>query len=694
MALLEQPIDPYRPLTPDEGKHVLATGLWEEDPALRLVLQDVLRAENFESMKQWVMQWPQATALYQSPMGRAYWEGTQTERANIPFFTVANAVNALVPQVLNGLFYENPPFMAQPRPGTRAQAARATSALIAYQLEEINVREELRLGIVNTLLFGSGIWKWGWETFTRKRTMYERKRQPLTLKSPLSAAGAPDIEIPASDDDIEEVVVEEYVDRPTFEHIVNLRHVMVDPGLQVPDIRKAKYVIHRMYLTWNDLEKLRERPGFKIPPREELMMLFFPPKEPVEAAPAENQIKNPLWDARAEARYEETTADPFNEPLEVLERWDNDRYIVVLQKKLVICNDENPYGKIPFLSCGWWDVPEAFWSIGFAKTIGPEQRLQQGITNLWLDNASLNLNGVFVRVRGKNVPTQPIRIAPGKIVDVDDKDGFKPLDRLPAVPEAEKHLALSAARAEQISGANEITTQGLAGSGGHSNLARSSAGAQLLGSGAGSRAADFVDKITNQVLIPFLYECHEMNRSGLLPLDTVRYILNDELQHEFFKDNGDVVELLNARVKFSVLAGAKMQARRNMAQALPIMIQFLTNQQTENQLAIEGKKVSTSEVLRMLFEVSDWKNMNDVILPMTEEDQKRWQMMQQSTQTAAKAQAQSKLQNQAFNEKQQLVDQENIARAGREILRHDLEQAGGMESVTGEPGGPGFGSNA
>src|SRR5262249_28075967 len=184
--------------------------------------------------------------------------------------------------------------------------------------------------------------------------------------------------------------------------------------------------------------------------------LFFPPKEPVKSAVSEISIRNPLWDARAEARFEETTVDPFNQPLEVLERWDDGQYIVVLQQKLVICNDENPYGVIPFFSIGWWDVPEAFWSMGLAKTIGSEQRLQQGMTNLMIDNATLNLNGVYVRVRGKSVPTQSFRVAPGKIVEVDNKDDFKVLDRLPAIPEVIEHMSLSQQRAEQVSAANEM----------------------------------------------------------------------------------------------------------------------------------------------------------------------------------------------------------------------------------------------
>src|SRR5208282_5430942 len=117
--------------------------------------------------------------------------------------------------------------------------------------------------------------------------------------------------------------------------------------------------------------------------------------------------------------------------------------------KLVICNDKNPYGKIPYLSVNWWDIPEAFWGMGLAKTIGSEQRLQQGVTNAWLDGVSLNLNGVYIRVEGKSqAPSQSIRMSPGKIVNVQEKDSSYPLERLPAVPEAAQALMLSQARSE------------------------------------------------------------------------------------------------------------------------------------------------------------------------------------------------------------------------------------------------------
>lgn len=674
MILPENPVA-HLPITPDEVREFAQMGVWSEDPSLKLVCQDADRAEGHSHTKAFVLGWEEAINLYQSPITPRVWPGTGVEAASIPFFTVATAANALVPQAVNGLFYENPPFLAQERAGTSADEAEAIRDVMGVQLEDINFREEIRLGVTNAILFGTQIWKWGWESYKRKRLVYERKNPPVNLGSPLP--GAPPVQI--TDDEIKETLVEESIERPTFEHIVNLKEVLVDPALNVPDIRKAKYVIHRMYMTWKDIEKLRDRDGFDIPSEKKLLDLFLPPVEPAVESLGENPASS--WDARAQPRYQESSINPLEDPLEVLERWDNDTYIVVLQRKLVLCNVQNPYGKIPFLSVNWWDVPSAFWGLGIGRTIGAEQRIQQGITNIWLDQASLNLNGVYVRVKGKSVPTQNIRIAPGKIIEVDDKDGFKPLDRTPAVPEAQQHLILSQSRAEQVSGANEAASQGLAGNTGHSNLARSAAGANLIASGSGNRISDFVEKLANQVIVPFLYEMQQMNNS-MLPVSQLQYILNDELQHAYLKNGGDLVNILNARVKFSILAGAKMQVRRNMAQALPQLTQFLTSQQTENQLSTQSKKVNIVQIIKMMFEAADLRTFYDVIEDMTPDEIERQKELQNGA-AQAKMQSQEQLEQQKFEHQQELADAENTARAARDLLRIQWKAQAEGQNVPG-----------
>jgi hypothetical protein len=52
------------------------------------------------------------------------------------------------------------------------------------------------------------------------------------------------------------------------------------------------------------------------------------------------------------------------------------------------------------------------------------------------------------------------------------------------------------------------------------------------------------------------------------------------------------------------------------------------------------------------------------------------------------------MQNQKEQAKMAELDQENYARAARDILRHSIETAGSTEATTGEPGAQGFGGNS
>ena len=386
---------------------------------------------------------------------------------------------------------------------------------------------------------------------------------------------------------------------------------------------------------------------------------------------------------------------PFQKPLEVLERWDNGTYIVVLQKKLVIFNDKNIYGKIPFLSIGWWRIPGSFWSLGLGRTIGSEQRLQTGITHLVIDNASLALNSPLVRVRGKSIPTQSIRIGPGKIIEVDAQGDIAPLQRSAPVPEAGELLAMSQGRADTVSGANPINSLGQAGAAGHSNMARSSAGAQALMQGANNPISEFIDKLADQVIVPLLYEMQEMNRA-MLPESQLNFIMSEELKHVYLDEEGqpgDLVDILNARVKFNILAGSKMQTRRNMAQALPLITQFLANPALMQQLSVEGKKVNVNELIRVWFEMAEMRDINDMIVPMTKEDMDRLQQQSQGGAIQQKAQAQSQLEQQKFTQAQTLADQENVSRAARDVLREAFKKAVNPQALTGQPqtSGTGFG---
>ena len=676
-------------LSPEVIAQILKTGTWEEDPALTLVCRDAATAESAKAAKQWIAGWTSGSVVYQSTTVPKYWEGTQIERANIPFYTVAKAVNSLVPQIVNGLFYDDPPFIFQPRPATTQDTATAVSDIIGFQLKEINFKEEVRRGVLGAVLFGTNIWKWGWDSYHYTRKYYARSEDVQTIPSEIP--GQPDVEFHDPDAPLEEKTEEVYVEQPRFENVTSIKDVLVDPTLRVPDIREAKYVIHRVYMTFNDLEKLRDRPEYTIPSRQEMMSWFMPPAEEAIPAPDEQTGVNTTWDMRSNPRWMESTDDPMQKPLEVLERWDKEKVIIVVQRKKVICNGPNPYGEIPFLSINWWDVPSAFYGLGLSRTIGSEQRLQQGIVNTWLDNTALNLAGVYTRKRGKSIPTQSIRIHPGRVFEVDEKDDILPLTRTDSVPEAGTHLSLSQARVEQNSGAGEITSQGIAGSSGHSNIARTATGAGALTAGQGIQVGEFVEKFCTQVFLPFIYRMQLLNKN-LLPASVIQKVLNEELQSSYLHGIGTINDIKDAQCIFEVQAGAKLNDRRSMAQALPILIQYFQQQPVIMALANEGKKINQTAISKMIIESSGWKNYYDIVLDMTPEEKQQAQQNQPGAIAARQQQAQQAMLMAKLQNTQELASQNNMARAANEVLRRSFETAATPPAIEGEPGAVGFGS--
>jgi hypothetical protein len=212
--------------------------------------------------------------------------------------------------------------------------------------------------------------------------------------------------------------------------------------------------------------------------------------------------------------------------------------------------------------------------------------------------------------------------------------------------------------------------------------------AAALNAAAANRIQALVENFVAQVYEPFLYEMHELNRERL-PFSVLRDILGKKLGPAF-KINP--VDYCNAEFEFDVLAGSHLAARSQMAQSLAIMVQIFDSPVTMQKLAeVNQKYVDVDELMHMVHDMSGFKNYYDIIKDMTPE------MIQRQKEAAeapirAQAQAKAALENQKFQQQQTLLDEGNLAKAGRDVLRKGVEKSADTETVTGQPGGQGFGS--
>ena len=106
---------------------------------------------------------------------------------------------------------------------------------------------------------------------------------------------------------------------------------------------------------------------------------------------------------------------------------------------------------------------------------------------------------------------------------------------------------------------------------------------------------------------------------------------------------------------------------------------------TTQQLAIAGFRVDVLQLMRDMYQVGEWKDAADIIVKMSDEEQQRASANSPAALTQMKVQGAQQQQQQKHNDQLEVVDAENVARAGREVLRSALEKSETPEDLTGGP---------
>jgi hypothetical protein len=457
VALLPQPERPNAPLNQEVATFKFDGPPTKDDIAIALVVQNTKRAEAFLTTRLWLSEWRVSKGLYEAPVRQEYWRDTLVPRASNSFPLCAQHVRAVLDQTMPAVFPEAVPFAIDPNQGASWQVARGWEEVLAYQLKQSNFKSEIRLLIKDTEVFGVGIGKWGWMHKTKSREVYQRAVQPQKM---MNQKGQYVNVHTDESDDLDVVDVEEVISRPFFKRC-EINHILVDPSLRTPDIRQAKYVIHRDFLTLRDLNDMRDD-GWNIPSEADLKQLAVPPEETAPGTPLESEAQGyPAQGHRPLPRYIDSSEDPLDHKLEVLEYWTNESFIMVLQRKKLICSEKNPFGCLPFVNAFWDDIPGSFYAFGIPRRIGGVQTHIQGLRNLRLDDIHLNLQQVWLAKIGTEIAAQPIKAYPGAVFKVDNtKDSLVPLIKVPILGVAYHEEDVLISYAERTSGANPITVQG------------------------------------------------------------------------------------------------------------------------------------------------------------------------------------------------------------------------------------------
>lgn len=652
---------------------------FSDEAMIKLILDDTESGDAWMNQAQWAGQWTASDMLYQSPSSS--FDGIAG--MSVPKFTVSNTCSAVVPKVMGALFYDpDAPFQLRQRPKANQDVVMGKKALFSYQLDDMDFEEEVEAGWEQNSLLGTQIYKWGWTSYKKVTMTYKAKSNRVAVNTPLKIDH---IDTPDSDD-FEAVPETTEIHRPWIKWC-DLRTVLVDRGCRRGDIRKAKEVVYRDYATWSDLDDLRGVEGYNIPPEDELKM-FFLERATVHGDNAAMTLPEGMrgYLQHALPRNQKSTADPMENGLEILERWDKEKVGVLLRwndHNILIRNEPNPYGKIPFLSSTWRNNPDAFHGQGLGQLIGTEQMVDQGTTTLALGMLAYGLQPTAVRKQGFNAISQPTVWELGGIINVEDDvdKSFKFLE-FPKIPsEAFAMVQQSQATAAETSGANQQFTMGAGAPGIKTTGARSGTGAALVGQANASRLDGPVERFIRQVFVPWLYQMDELNNQRL-PTRVLNQILGEKLGEEFKVDH---IEFRNAKMEFDVLAGAHLGAVQKVVQFLPFVLNIVNNPTLMELAAEQGLGFNFKNWFSQFADLAGLRWAQNLFTPLTPQQAQTRQANSPAGVAQAKGQQSQQLQTDKFKQQQILNNEAQLGKAAGEASRIILEHALSQEEGAGLP---------
>ena len=263
------------------------------------------------------------------------YENTYVLEPNVQRFTVAKIVNSVVPQLYKGLFYDDPPMILRPRPGSHQKITDAKTALYSYILDSCKFKTETKWGLETMAHLGTSIWKWGYDW----KDIVTTKRTAATVKVTIGPDNAPETVAIPEDKPPVLTTKTKTVPMPFFESRP-LDKVLVDPHTERGDIREARWAVDVRHMDFYELNDLKEAlesaakddpkvmEGWDFP--ENLKDIWAQPQGPATDLSVEQTTYMKGAVHHAQEVSIQAGPDPLRKKLEVLEYWDEKRKILVL----------------------------------------------------------------------------------------------------------------------------------------------------------------------------------------------------------------------------------------------------------------------------------------------------------------------------------------------------------------------------
>jgi hypothetical protein len=624
------------PVLPDEVK--LEDELWSDETALGIVLADVDAGIAFDQARNFVSNLELADDLIRQYVRVRPWPNSDKPRSALGVPVVLEAIEKLMPSIHLSIWGSGKdPFQVTPKGKTSPDAARAWQSLLRWAVRTSDFKENMRLTLKSALTYGFVVGSWGWETCEYKPEKYK-----------LSEDGT-NVEL---DDDVDTVSIP----KPTYEAL-NIRNLVIDPTCTTQDVRKGRFLAKRITMTGYQLLELADDTTYSNIPSSDELSTILALKEESTVDSMQALKGNQTREFQAQQDTLSVSKDPLAQSLEILEYWTPERVVTVLQRRIVIRNEENEFKALPFVSCAFIDILNSAYGWGVAKLLAGEQRLQQGVLNTWIDSLALTLNPAFQMKKGMGSGSQNVSIAPGKLISVEEE--MKPLITPSTTQEAMEAIGASEERANRRVGSN-------GGSNVPNQALRTGTGVQSFQADVQQKLQYFVEIFLELVFVPVLDSFLKLCKRKLTP-EQINNILSEQDGAAY---QGSVLDIYNADTQIEIISGVKLTSRQAAAQLAPLVMQMTQSQAMQTSLLVQKKKFNYGEYLDELLELQGL-DIGSLIVDATDDDMQR---AQQLNPAAIKTQGDQQLEQQKHQNDLDLVDAKGSIQAETAVVKQMLKK--------------------
>lgn len=570
--------------------------------------------------------WRLADKLYWAKVDPKTWPGTKKLRANLGIPYIFEQIETSQPFIESAIYNNSDGwYKIKPGPNNTPQNARLIQDHLQYRFSIANAELKQSLSINSILRYGLGVLELTWDTTQPHYKAFQVNN-------------------------------------------CNIRDFYIDPSIENHDLDSSRTIIRVTYKTISQLLSLRNNPDFLIPSENILTALYS------SSTSFEDILKEEV------ASYRDLNKDKSTErqsliwgdrPLRILISYSKERNIWLVEDKLVIYNQPNPYNIYPLIFAPCFISPDDPYPPGYSDVVSNFQRYATGLVNSHLDHEALDLDPPRAVTGETGIGTQQQFWYPGAQFNVNTNKDIQLLIPRPTPKDISNNLSFMERSVERIVGNNST---GL-GTPRPSNANRTYGGMQLQMQGPAYRHSKLIKNIEEYLLKPFVEKAFIIIKHHTNPNEPV-YTQNSLGEIQMIPGS-----TLFAPVHICTESSSKMITRQLLQQALPVIfgpfLQFVSSEQFSLQ---SPYTLDIPEFLSFMFDSLGIGKYYPLLRQKSPEEIQQLQQLQaQQQQQATQAELQEAVLNQQTRlelgkMKQQSTDLKTKTDAQIELSKIDLNK--------------------